>query len=533
MENNDNKIINARNEFFNKLRKKNEINHSRIEELDLDNIGVVLNYQQIDLMTFALGNNKIGYKKYQDNLLPINEFFTDESKKIRNLLVIKDLINDELLPIKVRDTFKRIYDETKNNQSISNFLLMKTMNKLTSKLSIDLQHIIFGKFNGSYRIAKEGIKEMSYDESLKLFSYIDNDFSSITLGEVTSYKIYVNYNGFYNKNDFEKMLKFCYENDKHVRINVLTNYDSFPDYLYKQSKEIVKQKLLTYVDDITRYIKNYNITHKRIDRKPFIRSIDVFSDLITDVEPFEWRGNLKDVKESGWQSILSLEDLCDVIKVARNNLPDIDFVYNENKLEKQAKRIKVMEVLNAIKLYENKHKVKLIDTIGIKLHLDLNILNEDVINMFQDFSNLKMPISITEFDLCATYDMIANNNNLEIEILRDRFISDLCNIITNIQMSKTIKFDSISIDSITDIQNPLLTSINIKRQEENLPLLKTIYGGMYSASMDKKDDIIKEKSSRKDKNKEKGIAETAYLFIIVLILMIIITIVSYIFVKLI
>ena len=66
---NDINLVEAKRNFFNKLQRKNKVNKSRIEDLDLDSVGVVLNYQQIDLMNCAWESD-IKFESYKNNLLP-------------------------------------------------------------------------------------------------------------------------------------------------------------------------------------------------------------------------------------------------------------------------------------------------------------------------------------------------------------------------------------------------------------------------------------------------------------------------------
>lgn len=523
-------IIQARNEYFNKLKQKNEINHSRIDELDVDNIGIILNYQQIDLMNLALKGNKISYKKYQDSLFDLEDFNTEVGKGKRDLLILETLKDDLDLPEKVRITLTKIYEETKKNKNITDEIIIETLQHLISKLSTDLQKIIYNKINKLCVVSYEGVKDMSMEEALKLLAYIKNDYTCITIN--VSYQSFVNPNDTYNRVNLEQCLSFAYENDLQVRIASLISYDSFPDYLKNKSQEILKQKLITYVDYLTKYIKNYNITHKRTDRKPIIRSVNVFNELITSEAPYEWRGKSKNKDISGWQFYLSLEELCDIISIARKNLPDVNFVYNDCNLENKSKRLVVIELLKAINVYEKNKKVKLIDTLGLQMHVDLDILKDDIVSMFDDLKILNMPLAITEFDLCAPVDMIKNNSGNEIEILRDRFISDLCNIVTYFIVSKQVTFDSITIDSVNDKQNHKLTIINNERLNKNLPLIKTIYGGIYDNNMNRKEiNTILKGIKSKEKSNNKGVAETLYVGVIIIVLIIVIVTTYYLFVK--
>jgi len=524
---NDISLASEKREFFNSLQRKNNINKSRIEDLDLDSVGIVLNYQQIDLMVNAL-DNEIKFESYKNNLLSYEEYSDTTSDRKRHLMILDDLRKDEKIPEKIKEVFDKIYEQTISNNNITDSVFTSTMDKLTTRLSSDLQYYIFNKVNSLYRVSYPGIKDMTIDETKKLYSNINEDFTSITIKDICDYKSYVNFNGSYNRDDLERVLKFCYDNDKQVRIKDLISYDSFPDYLIGSSKEMVKQKVLTYIDDLTTYIKNYNVIHTRTDRKNFISSIDILSNLITNKEPYIYRGNLSTNVESGILSVLSFEDLLDIISVARKNLPTVSFCYNENNLEDKSARNIFKDVLKTINVYEEKNNIKLIDEIGVKMHVDLDVLNDDLVSMFNDLGEFKMPISITEFDLHATIDMINNNTSNEIEILRERFISDLCNIINNLKVSKIINFNSFTIDSINDKQNDALIKLNKQRKKENKEMILTLYGGYYNNNMEKK-----ESEEISLKFSESGGIDFFYGAIILVAMVLIIAIVTYLFIKII
>lgn len=519
--NNDIAITEAKKSFFNKLNLKNKINKTKLEELDLDNIGIELNYQQVALMKLAY-KNEVAYKNYQDKLLSCEDFSNNKNAIARHLLILKDLFDDVKLPDKVRSTLRRIYDETVSNNKITDEILMMTLYRLISKLSMDLQSYIYEKLSMNHQVAYEGIKEMDVDACKNMLDLL-NDYTSITIKDVAGYNYYVNYNGSYNKKELENMLDFAYENGKQVRIKDLISYNNFPFYLKDCSKEVIKDKLLKYVDDITKFIANYNEVHPRRDRKLVVRSIDIVSSLITDDNP-TWRGNVNN--DFSWQTVLTIADLLDIIKVARNNLPNVDFVYNENKMEDANKRTHVFNLIKSIRDYEKQNGIRLINTIGLKMHVNLDLMQEDIVNMFNDLTNYNMPVAITEFDLYAPYDMITVNNESEIEILRDRFISDFYNLISNFKLSNTLKFDSVNISSISDLQNPMLTIINEERETNNLPKLKTIYGGFYTNDMKNKDSV-----PVRYKDLEKGSADLLYGGLIIGGLLVIIAIVCFFFMK--
>lgn len=508
----DNEIVEARKKYFDTLNEKNIIDHTRIDELDLDNIGLVLNYQQVDLINIALSSNKVSYKEYQNKLVKFNDVITEKGQRDRYMLVLKELIADKELPIKTKEVVTKIYEQTKTNPNIKATTIEDVLNKLISKLSTDLQDLVYHKLNKLGRVEKEGIRDMSFEEALKLFNYISKDYTSITILEEANLNSFVNPNGSYNKDDLKTILDFAYENDKEVIIGSLIG-NKLPNYLKEMPKELVKQRLLNYIDEVTRYISVYNSTHKRVDRKPVIRSVNAF---------YRLNGN-------PFLKVLSVEDLCDIIMIARKNLPDTLFSYDETDLEILNNRYLLISQMNEIMKFNQANKVKLVDVVGAQMHVDLDVTKSDIIKMFEDLTTFELPIAITEFDVCPTEFMLINNSHKEIEILRDRFISDFCNVLTNLNLSKIVVFDSITIDSISDNQSPRLTLINASRRINKEPVFRTLYCGMYDTNMDKKEEKFRIRN--KDKKNNKGFADTLYVGIIVLGLSVVVAVVIFIFLK--
>ena len=107
-----------------------------------------------------------------------------------------------------------------------------------------------------------------------------------------------------------------------------------PEELYElekteENKKLVKQKLMSYVDETTRFIRDNGYERT-------IRSIDVFNELLNRFvlagdNPYMYRGDIEQVKtrmpngqlevddniKSGWLKHLDISDLCEVIAIAR------------------------------------------------------------------------------------------------------------------------------------------------------------------------------------------------------------------------
>ena len=134
-----------------------------------------------------------------------------------------------------------------------------------------------------------------------------------------------------------------------MRLNTLLFYMNCPDSLYNlektpESKALVKQKLQSYVETTTRFV----VDNGYYDT---VRSVDVFNELLnrfamSGETAYMYRGDIPqtlitmpnseldvdDNIKSGWLKHLDIVDLCDVIAVARRNLPTTDFMYSDDNL---------------------------------------------------------------------------------------------------------------------------------------------------------------------------------------------------------
>ncbi len=502
MEEQNNEVFLARREYFDTIKQKNEIDHCRIDELDIDNIGISLNIQNIELMKLATTDNKSLYRHYQDSLISLKTM----TKKSRYMLILKNLYEDKEVPTKIKEIIAKMYEQIRINSSITEEIIYDVIIKLIGNLPTDLQELMYKKINTTFRIEQKNMKNISIEESLKLLSYVENDYTFISFEDVTNYNNYVNPNGTFFKEDLKKMLDFAYENGKQVRITSLIDNDNFPTYLSELPSEMIKQRLINYVDELTRYIKVYNSTHKRLDRKKIVFCIDILNDLITE--------NNK-IKKIGFLKYLSFEDILDVLKVARKNLPEINFIYYESDLIKIKKRECLKEIIKFIQLYEKNNKIKILDTIGIKLCIDLDTNKEDILDMINDLNNLELDLVITEFELNTTEFMLTNNNKEEIESLRDRYITDFCNLIKEINSEKKVKINTINIKSVFDTKDKP-------------------YNGIYDSNLNRKEEKLRIRALKKQiKVKGKSFNEIIWIIVILLVLTIIIYFICKTFIKLI
>ena len=510
--------IRKRLEFLANMEK----NVTRIAELDVDNIGITLNEQDIDLMMIAnattptelkvtleditnisidISDVEMGeaqfqqlrqqvFDSYMESLTSRNEYYATPGIKLRKK--IEYIRNSGIFSPEELHTFDSIMQSGDINQILDN---------LSKNFSKEKLHQIFQTMKDYSPIEKVGIIGTDIETYQRMFREVNSNYTSITIDESAKYGNVVLPDGTFDFSHLQKTLDFAKTNRKQVRLNTLLFYMDCPDNLYnlpvtEENKQRVKQALSNYVEQITSFIKDngYDST---------VRSIDVFNELLNrfamdgDV-PYQYRGvisqdlNVKDFDniKSGWLKFLNIEDLCDVIAIARKNLPNTDFMYNDDNLIDSRKIPATTEILKRIRQYEIDHGIRLIDSIGTQMHIDNSVTKDQVITMFHALGKYGLPIEVTEFDMA----MISNVHGLsedEINNLRVQKMQDFFDAVTKCRETDSIR--GFTIWSKTDAQNFRVALENEQRIKNGQEPITTLHGGFYNNDMSEKKAKTKEK----------------------------------------
>ena len=534
--------------FVAKKREEDELVRSArdrktLQNLDIAYNGITLNNQDIDLMMIACSNTpeelqraldiitnikltldttditdeeflivrENAYQAYLNELHSRNDWIKNPDIRISGK--INYLINSDLLSVEELRELKTIID----GSGSSSEKFKKIMEVMPTRV-----HEISQVLRDFEPIEKEGISSMTVENSRKLYEQIIKNYNSITIDEEAKYGNVVLSDGTFYFEHLSKALDFCKSIDKEVRLNTLMFYMDFPNNLKglainDENRQLVKGKLLDYVDATTRFIRdNYS---------DVVRSVDVFNELLnrhplsdcvvdrdrynTLMESFGLNPNGEyylrsslpqdgslysnfDNIDSGWMRHLSLEDICDVIAVARRNLPDVDFMYNDDHLVDMSKLGPTSSLLERIHAYEATHGVKLIDSIGTQMHIDNNISNENIRQMFLELSKFGLPIEVTEFDLAMTSDVDELSDDV-IQAMRLKKIDDIHGIIE--ELSGECNIRGFTIWSKTDSQNFRVHLANEQRINNGLEPITTLHGGFFSEDMDLKNKKFRSKQN--------------------------------------
>lgn len=491
----------------------------QLQDLDLAFNGITLNNQDIDLMLIAGANNpqeleeslskitniKLSlnttelteqqfvevrqkvYDMYLDTLTSRNDYI--KNKKLELGRKIEYLKSSGILSVKEIATLDNIISSSRNTDEI--------VEKLNHSFSSDKVHRMYEIIRDFTPIEKTGIKSSTLETSRNLLEEIINNYNSITIDEEAKYGKVALQDGSFNFKHLQKALDFAKSHNKQMRLNTLLFYMDCPDKLYnlekkQENKALVKQKLQNYVEATARFVVDSGYSDT-------VRSVDVFNELLNRFAmngetPYMYRGDIPqtpitmpngeivvdDNIKSGWLKHLDIDDLCDVIAVARKNMPTTDFMYNDEHLIDTKKIAPTIELIKQIRENEKRLGVKLIDSIGTQMHVDNGMTKEQMKEMIINLSQFGLPIEITEIDIVMT-NGVEKLSEEQIETIRQAKINEIYECVDELREQYNIR--GFTIWSKTDKQNFRVFLANEERIPNGLDPIETLHGGYYTEQM--------------------------------------------------
>ena len=494
-------------------------NHE-FEDLGLEYFGLTINNQEIDLMRILNADTFEKLQKAIDDAynikITIDENISLEEwkeKAFREYLdsfmsKVDSFKNKKEVAKKRIDYLKKIGFITYNQgKEILKSFASKSEEDVVKELSETYGKDIWLKLKECVPVEKSGIKKSTIESINNLYSKLkSNTVTSITIDQEVKYGDVALRDGTFDFRGLDKALDFAKDLGKPVRLNALIFYMDCPDRIYNldktpENKKIAKDTLLKYVDEVTKHIAEYNSNHL-VNDKGIVRSIDVFNELLNrfamdEYMPYNYRGfisqdsksnNLDNIK-GGWSKFLGINDLCDIIAVARENLPNVDFMYNETTLEDPRKIEAFNKTLAIIREYEKDNGVKLVDSIGTQMHIDNDVSKEDIKNMFLNLNKIGLPIEITEFDVAMTHGVDGLDAD-EIELLRLQKINEVFDVIKELKAAGKCSIRDITIWSKTDDGNFRVTMKNEELIRDGKSPIETLHGGYYTKEYGSKNDRL-------------------------------------------
>lgn len=264
---------------------------------------------------------------------------------------------------------------------------------------------------------------MSYEDLIKTKEYVDNNLSSFTCeNEMKMTALLGGYNKdkqkiIYRFEMADKVYDYAMAHGKVIRGHTLVWHNHQPqeldDYIkacYDGNIEedkannpeefIRKRKELTKAF-LSEYIKTVG------ERYPNCYCWDVINEIVPDMhtsKPSE--AEKRDgLRHSKWFEYLGKDFYIDVLEIARDNLPEgTKLFYNEYGEQNLEKRKAIIQVIEKIKIYEKQTGKVLLDGIGLQSHYDLNMTEQQIEDIYKDFSLVSKEIQVTEMDVAPGYD---------------------------------------------------------------------------------------------------------------------------------
>ncbi len=342
--------------------------------------------REIKKTEFTVGKLIVTYADYtaQKLSMPLEE-------KIKLLQTIRDNIED----VFDREKMVRVLNQAgfSNSEQINDTLMEATDNQLT-RIKEGITDFIVLDGNGNIDKNRTYVKVNAFYEHViseengrKLYNRIDLDdiasptcYMTIQKNSTRPRKLY-------------KAIRFCEEHGMSAKINSA--------FFYLHSHYPSNPSLKKESDLISYYEKYFDDISKRISDTS-IEEIDIFNEFVYRDQPQIVGENDIQYAErhNGMHAILPLETICDLVKTAREKMPNISFLYNDDGWEKPEKREGIFREIERIR-HNEEYPHQLINSIGMQFHTSINIDIEEIRRAVEEckqrFPDLN--VNITELDI--------------------------------------------------------------------------------------------------------------------------------------
>lgn len=516
------------------MRKRQEEQLSELAtlELDTEKDGIYLSQQQVDLLMITDINTPEEMKNYVENIC--GQF---PNMKVEDIIPNFDSItSSEQLEEAKRNLYQKYQDgliSYLDNARMSDVekakVKLERLGINGQELEMCLQQVSQGKINETFTylgqkygddfITKfnrsmnddfENVKGVSYDEMKSLSELIKSDKSMDTIIIATGKygnSVYQTLNGkVFDPYLTSKSLKFCLDNEKHMRYHALFDQARVDDLL-KQGKGLqdhdqILAEMKAYVKMSMDYIEKNN--RQLPDGTMLINTVEVFNELVE---------KNKSDKDSPYAMVwekhfgITVDELVSCFDGIKK--PDgVEFMYNETTLtESPQKRAMVEKVL-----YQMEQKQPgFIDTIGDQMHLsDEDVMTKkgiqnltETAQMLKRFQDGKVIVDgqvkeikpkkteCTEHDFHFTKSFIENINKIKQsgqKVDEWSIKRGMQSVVSKIYNSNGVKFARSTYWSLFGKNDHNIARTNISIQKENIerkkkglkekPLVETMSAGL-------------------------------------------------------
>ena len=397
---------------------------------DVNNVrGITLSSQQIDLFNIieqAQSREEAVKKVYEylDGILQANKMSKEMNlQRLNTAQKIKRVVDEKVISVPNKDEFLKfllgnamqIRANWDQKESLEKLFEGKDIDTTYIDTILDMKKYFAHQTHGilTFLVDKDGQtinpdsevievdKQKTYQKVEELYEYIvgnlengDNRFNRLTLdgqgkfgtvaGVMQTEKEAQAKPNDYNLQPLIQGYEFARNHNMDIRINALVFFKDFPDRLIGESADAYKTALESYGKAISFVANEYAA-------KGVPTTIDMFNEFVDYNAPFSERTN-------NWMSKLSVEDLCKIALTLKQEMPDVDFGYNDWNFENPDKRKTIFEVIRKIQEFERQNNCKIIDHIGTQCHTSINDI-EELRKSIEELQQFGLPVDITELDI--------------------------------------------------------------------------------------------------------------------------------------
>lgn len=397
---------------------------------DVNNVrGITLSSQQIDLFNIieqAQSREEAVKKVYEylDGILQANKMSKEMNlQRLNTAQKIKRVVDEKVISVPNKDEFLKfllgnamqIRANWDQKESLEKLFEGKDIDTTYIDTILDMKKYFAHQTHGilTFLVDKDGQtinpdsevievdKQKTYQKVEALYEYIvgnlengDNRFNRLTLdgqgkfgtvaGVMQTEKEAQAKPNEYNLQPLIQGYEFARNHNMDIRINALVFFKDFPDRLIGESADAYKTALESYGKAISFVANEYAA-------KGVPTTIDMFNEFADYNAPFSERTN-------NWMSKLSVEDLCKIALTLKQEMPDVDFGYNDWNFENPDKRKTIFEVIRKIQEFERQNNCKIIDHIGTQCHTSINDI-EELRKSIEELQQFGLPVDITELDI--------------------------------------------------------------------------------------------------------------------------------------
>ncbi len=402
---------------------------------DVNNVrGITLSSQQIDLFNIieqAQSREEAVKKVYEylDGILQANKMSKEMNlQRLNTAQKIKKVVDEKVISVPNKDEFLKfllgnaiqIRANWDQKESLEKLFEGKDIDTTYIDTILDMKKYFAHQTHGilTFLVDKDGQtinpdsevievdKQKTYQKVEALYEYIvgnlengDNRFNRLTLdgqgkfgtvaGVMKTEKEAQAKPNDYNLQPLIQGYEFARNHNMDIRINALVFFKDFPDRLIGESADAYKTALESYGKAISFVANEYAA-------KGVPTTIDMFNEFVDYNAPFSERTN-------NWMSKLSVEDLCKIALTLKQEMPDVDFGYNDWNFENPDKRKTIFEVIRKIQEFERQNNCKIIDHIGTQCHTSINDI-KGLRKSIEELQQFGLPIDITELDISKVLD---------------------------------------------------------------------------------------------------------------------------------